>query len=151
MKYLNSQSLPEFLELCERQNGKTTAACLEALNRLAQIEGDAKVGFVAVTREMSQSARLLITEKLHEQGPSLGIEIIANNASEIEFIFNRSRKVIKFFLLKTLYLIRGMSLDDVIIDVHPASMFKCYSQDTINECLYNLKNVLPIINNKGNE
>ena len=145
MKYINSRSLPEFLELCERQNGKTTAACLEALNRLTEIEGNARVGFVAVNRDMSQAARLLITEKLHDQGPSLGIEVITNNSSEIEFTFQGAKKTINFFLLKTLHLVRGMSFDDIIIDVHPASMFKCYSSETINECMDNLKNVLPTI------
>ena len=125
MKYLDFKSFAHLAELCQRQNGKTTEAVKETLNRLMDVSGPSRILFVCQNSQMLDYSRRLFTEKLKSARPELGIEITVNNPNMIRFESCTGEKFISFTSFSSLPIAaRGTTLDDIIFDIDLATVFK---------------------------
>jgi hypothetical protein len=123
MKFLDFKSFAELVELCDRQNGKTTEAIKAALNILINYD-DRCVTYVGANQNSCDYARAVALDILENAAPFLRINIIRDNSNYLEFTSLFGRSVLRFLSWRSIYpAIRGCTLDEIIFDVDLGTMF----------------------------
>ena len=123
MKFINFQAFAELAELTARANGKTTETIRFALNFL--FDGmNRQVLYIGLNQASCDYARKLAVEFVNAH-PEYQIEIRRNNRHAIEFLSGRGHTVLVFSPHSTaIYACRGRTLDEIIFDVDPETLFK---------------------------
>lgn len=147
MKYLDFQSFSHIAELCQRQNGKTTEAVKETLNRLMNIDGPAQIMFVSYSPAMvNNHIRNVFQGFLNKAPKDYRINIEINNQSLLRFDSMTGQKSVRFSTFVAIPLVaRGITLDDIIFDLDLPSMFKNLSHERFFDVF---QVIAPIFNRK---
>ena len=125
MKYLDFQSFSHIAELCQRQNGKTTEAVKETLNRLMNINGPAQIMFVSYNSGMTNYVRKVFQDFFDKAPRDYGIKIDVHNQNLLRFDSITGQKSVRFSTFDAMPLAaRGLTLDDIIFDIDLPFMFK---------------------------